>query len=100
MRTLINTEILELTVPANNTITGNTRHLEGMLGQVLVKGPTDVALFDIKITNNRSLVIYERVGETEPLADATLQIPILGIYTIELSNATEGAFTVELMQTS
>ena len=102
MRILVNTEILNLTVPANNTITGNTRYLEGTLEQVLVKGPSESALFDIKITNNQSIDIYELqqaegVISKGGIADVVSKIPVLGIYTITLDNATVGAYIIELM---
>lgn len=82
---------------SGGAISFNTRSTMGLFRQILVKPPTESTQYDIKLTNPSSIVVYEREDEVGTLAEE-VDFPAFGIYTVDISNATEeGSFTVQLM---
>ena len=76
---------------ATNTAVGgtfsyNTRHIHGILGQILVKQATATTVYDIKIVDSKGMTILEETSEAEPMAYET-RIPVRGIYTVTVSNS-------------
>ena len=75
----------------------NTQNLRGILREILAKPTTATTNFDIKITNNQSVDIYERKGESCLLAEE-VALPLQGIYTIAVDNSTvDEQFTLQLV---
>jgi len=93
---LIHPELLKLTTSAGSA-SGNTQNLMGICYEILVKPATESTVYDIKITDSSSIVIYERTTETGTLSEIDT-LPMKDVYTITISNATEDElFLVKLM---
>lgn len=69
------------------TGSANTQSLRGLCHQIVVKPATETTEYDIKIVNPAGATVYERVNETGTLSEL-LSLPVLGIYTITISNST------------
>jgi hypothetical protein len=87
---------LDLTT-ASSTASGNTKYLRGLCHHVIVQPDTETTTYDIKIVNPNGVCIYERLSEVGTLSDLET-IPVLGIYTITISNSTaDEAFIIQLV---
>ena len=96
MTTNINTAIHSMTT-ASGSASVNTTDRKGILRQVLISPASASTDYDIKLTNDQSLIIYLRTTETGDLAEE-VALPVLGIYTINIDNATKDeVFKVELV---
>ena len=95
---LIHSEILTPVIIGKRDSSDNTTDLlGGILGQVLVKPPSDDAIYDVKITNDNSIVIFDRESEEGTLSEI-VDCPIRGIYTVEIRNPTKnGTYTIQLI---
>lgn len=94
---VIHPETLSLTTSSGSASGNTSSQLQGLLRQVLASPTTSTTTYDIKLTNNQSLVIYERIGEIGDLAEEVV-LPVRGVYTLALANATKDeAFTVSLV---
>jgi len=93
---LVNTYLFNLT-PSGGEASTNTTRIRGLLKLILVKPASTGTQYDIKIVNKDSIIIYQRLGETGGTSEQ-VELPLLGIYTITLSNATaDEAFNLELL---
>ena len=93
---LIHPEKLTLTT-SSGSATGNTKRLVGILRQVVVSPATSSTVFDVTITNPQSSTVYERLSEAGELSEE-VQLPLHGIHTVSLSNATaDEEFSIQLI---
>lgn len=94
---IIHREIITGTA-SSGSLSGNTNvTLKGILRTVIAKPATSSTTYDIKLTDNQSVDVYERLSETGTLS-SEVALAITGIYTVTISNATvDEAFTIELM---
>ena len=82
---------------SSGSLAKNTAYIRGLVREVIVKPATETTIYDVKITNPLSANIYERTSETGSLAEIN-SIPVNGIYTVTISNATKDeAFTIQLI---
>lgn len=83
---------------SGGTFSVNTHHLVGgVLRNILIKAATASTIFDVAIVDEDSYTIYERTSETGVTSEIT-KIPVRGIYTVTISNATvDETFTIKLM---
>ncbi len=65
----------------------NTVYLRGLCHHIIVKPATETTEYDVSIVNPAGATIFERIDETGTLSEIT-SIPLLGIYTITISNST------------
>ena len=86
---LLHKEILSGTT-VSGSLSINTVNFRkgGLLSLVGVRPATASTQYDIKIVDEDSFTMYERTSETGELAEEVL-LPIKGIYTITISNATK-----------
>jgi len=76
---------------------GNTVSLRGILKQVLIKSATESTMYDISLTNGQNDVVYRRTDVTGTLNEE-IDLPITGVYTIGIVNATrDEVFTILLI---
>ena len=96
MSTLIHPETLTITA-SSGTIAANTQHLLGICYNILVKPATETTTYDIKITNNKGIDIFEILSETGTMSNS-VSLPVHSIYTVTLSNATvDEEFIIQLI---
>jgi hypothetical protein len=76
----------------------NTRTLSGsLLRNILVKPATETTVYDLTITNDRSIIMFELLSETGTLSQE-VALPVRGVYTVAIANATaDEAFTIQLV---
>lgn len=84
-----------------NTIAGegsvNTSEFRGICHNLLVKSASVDTSFDISITDQDDITIYERISEQGEISEITV-IPLRGIYTVSILNATKDEkFTIKLV---
>jgi len=74
---------------SSGTWTGNTSHyLHGMLEQVYVQSTSSDTTFKFSLTDNQSRVVYDSNDYQESiLNDTNLRVPIKGIYTMKITDA-------------
>jgi hypothetical protein len=76
----------KLTVTVSGGVgSANTKDLRGLCGLIVVVPVTATTSYDLKLTDELSVDVYERKGNVGTLRDATL-FPLKGIYTVTLSN--------------
>lgn len=94
--TLVHPERLQGTA-SSGSFTVNSRRLNGILRQIIVKPTTSSTFFDVKITNPASSTVYERLSEQGELSEE-VALPIIGIHTVSITNATnDEAFIIQLI---
>jgi len=82
---------------ASGTGSANTIHIRGLCRHVIVKPATESTIYDISIVNPAGATIYSRSSEVGTLSELT-SIPVLGIYTVTISNSTvDESFVVQLV---
>ena len=82
---------------ASGTASENSKYLRGLCHHIIVKPATETTTYDIKIVNPAGATIYERLSEVGTLSDLET-IPVLGIYTITISNSTaDEAFIIQML---
>jgi len=80
---------------ASGTASANTKYLRGLCHHIVVKPTSETTTYDIKIVSPAGVTIYERLSEVGTLSDLET-IPVLGIYTITISNSTaDEAFIIQ-----
>lgn len=96
MSKIIHKEKLAITT-ASGTISGNTSaRIQGLLRSISVKPTTASTTFDIKLVDDQSVTLWERLSETGSFSEQ-VALPFRGVYTLTISNATnDEAFTIML----
>ena len=80
------------------TFTANTQRLKfGLLREVIVKPATETTTYDVSLTNDQSLVVFQRKAQTGSIG-IEVALPIHAIYTFKIDNASEDeAFTAQMI---
>ncbi len=74
------------------TLSFNTDDLRGICNRIFVKPPSNSVTYDLKITDDNSLDIYEKKGLRRSLNDIS-QHTLRGIYTVSITNiSSNGVF--------
>ena len=93
---LIHPEKLSLTT-SSGSASGNTQKIIGIVRQILISPATANTSYTMTITNPSGIEVYERTAETGEASELTA-IPVTGIYTVALSDATnDELFEIELL---
>jgi len=93
---LIHPEKLELTTVLG-TVSGNTNRVMGMCAEILVKPATETTQYDISLTDESGIVVFELTSEIGTLADIVF-LPLHEVYTVKIDNATANEkFIIKLM---
>ena len=81
---MIQTEQLTLTVSGGSAST-NTKDLRGWCGLIVVTPATSTTQYDLKLTDESSVIVYEKTGIIGTWRDTTV-FPIKGVHTVALTN--------------
>jgi len=82
---------------SSGSFTANTQKLNGILRQVIARPTTESTIYDVKIVNPKGSTVYERISEEGELSEET-QLPIYGIHTVSITNATnDEIFKIQLV---
>ena len=81
---MIQRERLSVTI-AGGSGSANTRDLRGQCGLIICVPTTQTTSYDVKLTDDQNLDVYEEKGLIGTVRNTTV-FPIKGIYTVTLSN--------------
>lgn len=86
-------------VAAAGTWSGNTPRIEGSLVGIRCRPATSTTIYDLKVVEYDSFVVYERKGIKGAIVeDMNIPTAVRGILTVTISNSTANeAFTLKLM---
>lgn len=84
--------------PVSGTFSINTiSSIQGLLCGVVVKPLTDTTSYNLSITDDRDMTIYERLSETGNMSEE-MRFPVKGEYTVTIDNATrDELFKIQLI---
>lgn len=90
-------EEVQTVVTASGTFSANTLPLHGLIRGVRIKPATSTTRYDVQLVDKDDFTIYKRVSQIGEFVEPSLGIPIRGIMTLTIDNATaDEAFTVVL----
>ncbi len=79
------------------TLALNTRKFEGILGNVIIEPASESTIYTVQLINAFSAVVYERTSEEGSMSEE-LRLPVSGIYTVNIIEATnDEAFKILLV---
>lgn len=86
-------------VTAAGSWSGNTERVQGGIAGIRVRPATASTVYDVTIVEYDGFTVYRKTGyKGELVEDLNTPIPVRGILTVRLQNATANeAFTVKLM---
>ena len=75
--------------------TGNLRF--GILREVIVKPVSEATIYDVSLTNDKSLINFQRKSQTGSIG-IEVALPVRGIYTFKIESASaDEVFTAQLV---
>lgn len=93
---VIHEEILTGTTASGNLSINTSRHIYGLLREIIIKPTTNTTTYNFKITNQNSLIMYEEMSLTGEVA-IEVSLPIKGTNTFAIDNASKDElFTIQL----
>jgi len=93
---VLHSEVLTGTA-SSGTFNVNTRGLNALMRNLVVKPTTETTTYDIKLDDRQSAKVFERIAQTGTYSVETA-FPLKGIYTMTITNASaDEAFTIELV---
>lgn len=75
-----------LTTASGTASTNTTKYSGVVLKHISINFNTDGTTFDLKLTDRKDRIVYQQKGLESPYNEIT-DLPLRGIYTVNLSNA-------------
>ena len=93
---VIHEEILTGTTASGNFSINTSKHIYGLLREIIIKPLSSTTTFDFNILNISSLIMYEETNLTGETG-IEIALPIKGINTFSIANASKDElFTIQL----
>lgn len=93
---VIHEEVLTGTTASGDLSINTSKHVYGLLREILIKPTSALTTYNFKITNQNSLIMYEEMSLTGEMS-FEVALPIKGVNTFAIDNASKDElFTLQL----